>query len=121
MIIRESAENYLETIYVLQQTKGSVRSIDVVNALGFSKPSVSVAMKNLRENGYIKVNRNGSIELLEPGFKIAKSMNDRHTFFKDLLQRLGVDEEIADKDACKMEHAISESSFTALQRLLDIV
>jgi Mn-dependent DtxR family transcriptional regulator len=78
-------------------------------------------MKNLRENGYIKVNRNGSIELLEPGFKIAKSMSDRHNFFKDLLQRLGVDEEIADKDACKMEHAISESSFTALQRLLDVV
>lgn len=116
MKIHESAENYIETIYMLQKRQGDVRSIDIANELEFSKPSVSVAMKNLRENGYIEVDANGFISLTEKGAVIAERMYERHTLLTDFLTRLGVDPEIAAEDACRIEHVISEESFEAIKR-----
>lgn len=116
MKIQESAENYLETILMLGQKKGNVRSIDIANELEFKKPSVSVAMKNLRENGYIKVDENGFITLTESGRKIAETMYERHLLLSQWLVNLGVDEKIAVEDACKMEHVISSESFEAIKR-----
>ena len=106
MQIRESAENYLETILILSQRKGKgeVRSIDIVNELEFSKPSVSVAMKNLRENGYITVDKDGYIRLTDKGLEIAEKMYERHTLLSQWLIKLGVDEKVAVEDACRMEH-----------------
>ena len=115
MKIQESAENYLETIYMLHQRKGAVRSIDIVNELSFSKPSVSVAMKNLRENGYITVSPEGSISLLPAGQEIADKIYERHTLITDLLTALGVDPEVAAEDACRIEHVISAESFAAIK------
>ena len=114
MKVHESAENYLETILILSQTKSEVRSIDIANELNFSKPSVSVAMKNLRNSGYITVNENGHITLTEEGFKIANNILERHTVISQLLMALGVDKDIALEDACRMEHVISEESFNAM-------
>ena len=119
MKIQQSAENYLETIYMLSQKNGSVRSIDIANELGFSKPSVSIAMKNLRENGYIDVMGDGSIVLLEPGKEIAEVLYSRHTTLTDALIQLGVSKETASEDACKIEHIISEESFNAIKNHLD--
>lgn len=118
MQIRESAENYLETILILSQRKGKgeVRSIDIVNELEFSKPSVSVAMKNLRENGYITVNKDGYIDLTEKGAEIAEKMYERHTLLSKWLITLGVDEKTAVEDACRMEHVISAESFAAIKK-----
>ena len=116
MKIQESAENYLETILILHRRLGAVRSIDIVNELGFSKPSVSVAMKNLRENGYITVSPEGSISLLPAGQAIADKIYERHTLITDLLVALGVDPEVAAEDACRVEHVISEESFAAIKR-----
>lgn len=118
MQIRESAENYLETILILSQRKGKgeVRSIDIVNELEFSKPSVSVAMKNLRENGYITVNKDGYIDLTEKGAEIAERMYERHTLLSKWLITLGVDEKTAVEDACRMEHVISAESFAAIKK-----
>ena len=116
MKIQESAENYLETILVLKKSKGNVRSIDVVNELGFSKPSVSVAMKHLREDGYVTVDENGSINLTEQGLEIANSIYERHTLISNWLIQLGVPREIALEDACRMEHVISTESFNALKK-----
>ena len=112
MQIRESAENYLETILILSQRKGKgeVRSIDIVNELEFSKPSVSVAMKNLRENGYITVDKDGYIRLTDKGLEIAEKMYERHTLLSQWLIKLGVDEKVAVEDACRMEHVISAES-----------
>ena len=118
MKIHASAENYLETIYMLQKSKGMVRSIDIVNELDFSKPSISVAMKNLRENGYIEMDKDGYITLLEKGFDIAQRMFERHTVISNFLVNLGVDEKIASEDACKIEHVISEESFEAIKKTL---
>ena len=115
MQIHESAENYLETILVLHNQKGTVRSIDIANELGFSKPSVSVAMKNLRENGYITVSPEGSISLLPAGQAIADKIYERHTLITDLLIMLGVNPEVAAEDACRIEHVISEESFAAIK------
>lgn len=115
MKVHESAENYLETILILSQTKSEVRSIDIANELNFSKPSVSVAMKNLRNSGYITVNENGHITLTEEGFKIANNILERHTVISQLLMALGVDKDIALEDACRMEHVISEKSFNAMK------
>ncbi len=115
MKIQESAENYLETILVLRREKGNVRSIDIVNELGFSKPSVSVAMKHLREDGYVTVNENGSIDLTDKGMEIANKIYERHTLISDWLIQLGVPKEIALEDACRMEHVISTESFEALK------
>ena len=115
MKIHESAENYLETILVLQQRKGSVRSIDIANELEFSKPSVSVAMKNLRLNGYIEVDPSGQIHLLPAGRAIAEAVLEKHRMITDFLVTLGVDPEIAAEDACRIEHVISDESFEAIK------
>lgn len=115
MKIQESAENYLETILMLEQSKGRVRSIDIAVELGFSKPSVSVAMKNLRENGYIEMDENGYITLLGPGKAIAEKIYERHTFLSQWLTSIGVDPDIAAEDACRMEHVISAQSFEAIK------
>lgn len=115
MKIQESAENYLETILILSQKIGNVRSIDIVNEMNFSKPSVSVAMKNLRQNGYINVNNDGYITLTESGREIAEMIYERHRLMKNLLISLGVDEKIAAEDACRIEHVISKESFEALK------
>lgn len=118
MQIRESAENYLETILILSQRKGKgeVRSIDIVNELEFSKPSVSVAMKNLRENGYITVDKDGYIRLTDKGLEIAEKMYERHTLLSQWLIKLCVDEKVAVEDACRMEHVISAESFAAIKK-----
>lgn len=118
MQIRESAENYLKTILILSQRKGKgeVRSIDIVNELEFSKPSVSVAMKNLRENGYITVDKDGYIRLTDKGLEIAEKMYERHTLLSQWLIKLGVDEKVAVEDACRMEHVISAESFAAIKK-----
>ena len=118
MQIRESAENYLETILILSQRKGKGegRSIDIVNELEFSKPSVSVAMKNLRENGYITVDKDGYIRLTDKGLEIAEKMYERHTLLSQWLIKLGVDEKVAVEDACRMEHVISAESFAAIKK-----
>jgi len=113
--IHESAENYLETIYMLGQKQSFVRSIDIANELSFSKPSVSVAMKNLRTSGYILVNDNGHISLTETGLAIAEKMYERHTLISTWLMHLGVPEEIATEDACRIEHVISTESFEAIK------
>lgn len=115
MEIKESAENYLETILLLKKTKSHVRSIDIVEHLGYSKPSVSVALKRLRENGYICVDDIGLITLTEAGKRIADCMFDRHTIISDFLIYLGVSEKTAKEDACKIEHVISCESFQIIR------
>ena len=118
MRIHESAENYLETILMLRIKNPYVRSIDIANELGFSKPSVSVAMKNLRENGYVNVDSDGYITLTDKGKKIAETMYERHTVISDWLASLGVDRKIAVEDACRIEHCISRESFEAIKKVI---
>ena len=115
----ESVENYLETILILGQNGDVVRSIDIAKQLGYSKPSISVAMKNLKANGYIEMGAGGQIVLTETGRNIAQRIYDCHTLISDLLIFLGVESETAVKDACKMEHGMSEESFMALQNHLE--
>ena len=115
MKIHESAENYLETILILQHRNGMVRSVDIANELGFSKPSVSIFMKNLRENGYIVMDPGGHISLTPAGREIAERIYERHTFLSTWLAELGVDPVVAAEDACRMEHVISAESFRAIQ------
>jgi len=116
MKILESAENYLETILILSKRNNVVRSIDIVNELEFTKPSVSVAMKNLRENDYIKMDSNGYITLTEKGKAIAELMYERHILLSEWLESLGVNKKTAVEDACKIEHVISDESFNAIKR-----
>ena len=116
MNIHESAEDYLEKILMLQEQKGSVRSIDIAVAMGFSKPSVSVAMKNLRENGYIHMDDQGHISLTESGLEIANTMYERHVMLTNWLIYLGVNPKTAAADACRMEHVVSAESFAAIKR-----
>ena len=116
MQIKESAENYLETILMLSKRMPHVRSIDIAGELGFSKPSVSVAMKNLRQNGYITVDEDGHITLTESGREIAETIYERHTLLSGWLSSLGVDEKTAAEDACRMEHVISPKSFEAIKQ-----
>lgn len=116
MNIYESAENYLEAILALSEKQGEVRSIDIVAELGFSKPSVSRAMKNLRENNYISMDEKGYITLLPPGREIAEKIYERHQLFKKLLMSMGVDEKIAEVDACRIEHAISNETFECIKK-----
>jgi len=113
--IQESAENYLETILILKNRLGVVRSIDIATELSVSKPSVSVAMKNLRTNDYIDVDADGHITLLDKGKAIAEKMYERHTLLTSWLTSLGVNPEIAAEDACRIEHVISEETFEALK------
>ncbi len=115
MKIYESGENYLETILILTKRKGQVRAIDIVNEMGYSKPSVSVALKQFRENGYIETDSNGFITLTDAGLEIAKKMYERHQVIAEILMWLGVDEETAYADACKIEHDISEKSFNCMK------
>ena len=119
MKLHESAENYLETILVLCQNGNPVRSIDIAGELEFSKPSVSVAMKNLRESGYIETDDNGYITLTESGRGIAETMYERHILISDWLIFLGVDKATAVNDACRMEHAMSEKSFSAIKKHIE--
>ena len=119
MLIKESAENYLEAILMIKRAKGFVRSIDVANELGFSKPSVSVAMKNFREEGYVIIDQDGSISLTQKGQQIAERVYERHTVIARALMALGVDEETALSDSCKIEHDISEQSFEKIKAFLD--
>ena len=116
MKIQESAENYLEMILMLHKRQGYVRSIDIANELGFSKPSVSVAMKNFKENDYITVGDGGMISLTAKGREIAEKIYERHTLLTEWLIRLGVDAQTASEDACRMEHVISEESFAAIRK-----
>lgn len=119
MKIMESAENYLETIYILRQKNGNVRSIDIAHELSFSKPSVSVAMKKFREDGYINVDETGSITLTKKGEEIAIMMYERHHIIAKALMALGVDEDTAYTDSCKIEHHISEISFQKIKEYIE--
>ena len=114
MEIRQSAEDYLEAILMIKEKKGYVRSIDVANQLGVSKPSVSYATKRLRENGYISFNEDGMISLTSSGMEIANKIYTRHKVLTQIFTSLGVDEEIAAEDACKIEHDLSPQTFDAL-------
>ena len=116
MGVHESGEMYLEAIHVLTKNKGHVRSIDVSEYLGYSKPSVSRAMGILRSGGYITVDKNGGIVLTAAGLEIAEKIYARHTLLTKLLMQIGVSEETAAEDACKLEHAISDESFEALKK-----
>ena len=114
----ESGEMYLETILQLSHEKGQVRSIDIVHEMGFSKPSVSVAMKNLREEQYVNVDEDGFITLTPSGREIAEKIYERHTVLSEVLTLLGVDPSVAVEDACKIEHDISDESFNAIKEHL---
>jgi len=116
MHLQESGEMYLETIHILSQKSPFVRSLDVAEYMGFSKPSVSRAVGLLKSGGYITVDADGAITLTDLGREIGEKIYERHTLLTDLLVRLGVDEETAAEDACKMEHAISDRSFAAVKR-----
>lgn len=118
MKMRESAENYLETILILCQRNGKVRSIDIVNELAFTKPSISVAMKKLRESGHITVSDGGFIELTPLGRHVAETMYERHHLLSNWLISLGVDEAVAVEDACRIEHVISQESFEKIRELV---
>ena len=118
MQIRESAEDYLESILVLSQKGGGVRSVDIAARLGVSKPSVSHAMKLLREDGYIAMDRYGTVTLLEKGAEIANRIYERHTVLTKMLEGLGVPSDIARADACNMEHDISPQSFERIKQHL---
>jgi len=112
----ESGEDYLEAILILRQEKGNVRSIDVAQQLGFSKPSVSRAMSILRTNGYIEMEKSGAITLTPEGEKVASSIYERHRLLSSWLTALGVSPEVAAKDACRIEHDLSEETFTCIKR-----
>lgn len=112
----ESQEDYLETILLLQKRLGQVRSIDIANEMNFTKPSVSVAMKNLREKEYITMSENGFITLTESGRKRAESVLERHTILSDWLISIGVSRQTAMEDACRVEHDLSEESFEAIKK-----
>lgn len=115
MPIYESAEDYLESILILQQEQGHVISLDVARALNFSKPSVSRAMKNLRETGYIEVASNGYITLTEKGLEVAQKIYERHVLLTSYFESLGVPHDIARADACKIEHDLSDVTFEAIK------
>ena len=116
MNIHKSAEDYLEAMLMLKEEHGYIRSVDVAEKMGVTKPSVSYATKRLRENGYIALDQAGMIVLLEPGLKIAERMYERHKLLTELLTGLGVNPETAREDACKIEHDLSEETFAAIRR-----
>lgn len=118
MNIYESAEDYLERILMVRERKGIVYSIDIAHELNFSKPSVSVAMKRLRENGYIQMDADGAITLLPPGEEIAVRIYARHQLLTEFLTQLGVSQENAAADACKIEHDISEESYERIKEVV---
>ena len=116
MQIHQSAEDYLECILKLSKELPVVRSIDIANEMNYSKPSISVAMKNLRLNGYINVDNSGFITLTESGMEIASNIYDRHLILRKWLEFLGIDPEIAEQDACKIEHTLRKETYTALRK-----
>ncbi|MBR3147558.1 MAG: metal-dependent transcriptional regulator [Eubacterium sp.] len=115
----ESLEDYLEKILMISEEKPVVRSVDLANEMGFSKPSVSVAVKNMKAKGYVTVSEEGYITLTEDGRKLADRVYDRHKFFRGWLTSLGVDEETANEDACRIEHVITEETFDAIRRTVE--
>ena len=119
MYLHESAEMYLETIYVLLQESNNVHSIDVADHMGYSKPSVSRAVNLLKKGGYVLMAEDGCLSLTEEGAKTAKKIFERHTVLSRFLAHIGVDDEIAAKDACKIEHVVSDETIAAIKRLLD--
>lgn len=119
MRLQESGEMYLETIYVLSKKSDSVRSLDVAEQMGFSKPSVSRAVKLLKEGEYLTVDKDGYLHLTESGLAVAKKIYERHTVLTELLVSLGVSRETAAEDACKIEHVISDESFAAMKNHLN--
>ena len=118
MHLHESGEMYIETIYVLTKESPHVRAIDVGERMGFSKPSVSRALGRLKQGGYVTVSSEGFLSLTESGIDIAEKIYARHELLKNFLVSIGVEEETATEDACKMEHAISDASFEAMKRHL---
>ena len=116
MNIYESAEDYLERILILQEEKGEVRSIDIAHEMGYSKPSISIAMKKLKEAGLIDIDEHGFITLTKEGHVIADGVYERHRVLKKILINIGVDPKQAEKDACKVEHVISEETFEAIKK-----
>lgn len=119
MKLKESGENYLEAILILKKEMGNVRSIDVAHHLNVSKPSVSVAMKNLREEGFLVVDELGNITLTEQGMQVADNMYERHHVLAKALMALGVSEETAYEDSCKIEHDLSQESFLKIKNFLE--
>lgn len=115
MEVGETIENYLETIFILLQDQKQIRSIDVVNKMGYSKPTISIMMKQLRENDYIKMDQEGYISLTDSGTKIATKIYERHNILAEILIGLGVNKEVAYQDACKIEHDLSRESFTRIK------
>lgn len=120
MKVNESAENYLETILILSKKAPVVRAVDIATELDFKKSSVSVAMKNLRENNHITVSKEGFITLTETGREIAEMIYERHEFLSEWLAKLGVDPEVAVEDACRIEHVISKESFEAIKKHISV-
>ncbi len=118
MAIHEAAENYLETIYMLRKKNGHCRSIDVATDLGYSKPTVSIAMRNLRASGHVLMDDAGELTLTPLGLEIAQRMYERHELLSSFLISIGVPEEIAYHDACKIEHDLSPESFDAIKKTL---
>lgn len=116
MRIHESGEMYLETIHVLLHKNGTVRSVDISEHMGYSKPSVSRAVGLLKQGGYITVDKDGYITLTESGRQVAEKIYERHTILTRMLTSLGVDPQVASEDACKLEHAISDASFEAIKK-----
>ena len=119
MVMQESGEMYLESVLVLSQKGGPVRSLDVARHLGYSKPSISRAMALLRENGYVNIDEHGYITLTDKGSAIANKIYERHIVLTEHLKQLGVDAKTAEEDACRMEHVISDSTFKALKEHVD--
>ncbi len=115
MKILESAENYLETILILKKQQGEVRAVDIANYLSYSKPSVSTALKQFRENGLITIGDGGFIALTKKGMEIASSVYERHSLLTQFLMALGVSEQVAKEDACRIEHYISDESFEKIK------
>lgn len=118
MKIHESAENYLETILMLKNQKGYVRSIDIAHELSFTKASVSVAMKAFREDGYVTVDESGNISLTDKGMEIATRIYERHKVIAEVLMMIGVSEETASEDSCKIEHDISDETFEKIKEFI---
>ena len=121
MRIQESGEMYLESIYVLTKKNGSVRSIDIAEYMGYSKPSISRAMGLLKDGDFIRIDKDGTITLTQAGIAVAEKIYERHTLLSNLLIRLGVSKETASEDACKLEHAISDESFEAIKNYMEKV
>ncbi len=117
MSLLESGENYLEAILMLSKKQKEIHAIDIVNILNFSKPSVSIALKKLKEDGYIEIDGNSHITLTKAGLTIAEKIYERHIIITNLFIHLGVDKEIAENDACKIEHDISNETFEAIKKL----